>query len=213
MGKYDGGFSNEVINSEYFKNYASKNPVGGYIGYPQRNVDRDELIEMFLKSKGLQPNGISLMLASVYARKIVEKLKDEDSLTTFMELVRRYFTEDPIMLIKDTLEACNIKISPIGKELTQQNVDEIEKMVSEIARVNHSPKPAKKTGYDFEGRYEMTEGTHNKFWEVHSNPNGTFTASWGRIERGTQQSKDDYTLDKIQEVVRQKLGKGYRKVS
>jgi predicted DNA-binding WGR domain protein len=59
-------------------------------------------------------------------------------------------------------------------------------------------------------RFEMTEGGHNKFWEVSPEGRG-FRASWGRIEKGAQQSML-YTAEEIEKKIREKLNKGYTEV-
>ena len=59
-------------------------------------------------------------------------------------------------------------------------------------------------------RFEMTEGGHNKFWEIRSEGH-MVRASWGRIEKGAQQSML-YDPADIAKKIHEKFAKGYTEV-
>jgi predicted DNA-binding WGR domain protein len=219
-----GGLSSDLTESDFFKAYTAGERVGGYIGSEQRNPDRDKIIEAYLKSKGCLPNSSAFLLGSKKGAKMMEKVSQDTPLRDFLGKVQETF-DAPIPTIYEVLNAANIhQLSKLGKELKKENVTDAEEGVKVYLRIKNGKitevknnttknKPARNR-YDFEGRYECTKGNHNKFWEVHQNADGTFTASWGRIERGVQDSKNDYTLEEVRKVVAAKTGsKGYRKVS
>ena len=57
----------------------------------------------------------------------------------------------------------------------------------------------------------VTEDNHNKFYNMHDNDDGTFTATWGRVE---STSKDTiYPISKWDATYKSKLKKGYKDVT
>jgi len=60
------------------------------------------------------------------------------------------------------------------------------------------------------GRYEMTEGTHNKFWDLRKTKNG-YEATWGKIGNKEAGPKV-YDESEALKVVNAKLKKGYQLV-
>lgn len=66
-------------------------------------------------------------------------------------------------------------------------------------------------------RFECTEGTANKFWEIEIVGN-TYHTRWGGIDGGTPQTqvkawRNDFECqDKASSVVKSKMRKGYREV-
>lgn len=63
-------------------------------------------------------------------------------------------------------------------------------------------------------RYENTEEGHSKFWQVEIrkvNGSPVATASWGRIGKPAQGTKD-YPIESIDKLIREKMAKGYVKV-
>ena len=57
----------------------------------------------------------------------------------------------------------------------------------------------------------VTENNNNKFYTMHDNGNGTFTATWGRV--GTAGSSKDYPMSKWDSTYKSKTGKGYQDIS
>jgi len=53
----------------------------------------------------------------------------------------------------------------------------------------------------------ITEENNNKFYTMTENPNGTFTAEWGRV--GATGQKQDKSMSLWDKVYREKTGKGY----
>jgi predicted DNA-binding WGR domain protein len=216
-----GGLSSDLTESDFFKAFTAGEKIGGYVGSEERTPERDKIIEAYLKSKGCLPNSSAFLLGSKKAGKMMDKVSKETSLRDFLEIVKETF-DAPIPAIYEVLMGANIhELSKLGKELKRENVTDAEEGVKvylklkdgKITKVSKSTaKPVRRL--DFEGRYECTKGNHNKFWEIYANPNGLFTAKWGRIERGVQDSKDDYTEEEARKVVKVKVhSKGYRKVA
>lgn len=218
--KLVGGLSADVTNSDFFKAYTTGDKVGGYIGSEQRNPDRDKIIEAYLKSKGCLPNAATFLLASKMGAKLMDKVSKETSLREFLEIIKQTF-DAPVHLIYELLKNANIhELTRLNKELTEDNVKSAEEGIKRYLQIKNGKvkdvTPTKRSSnfpHSFEGRYEYTEGTSNKFWEIYENSNGKFTAKWGRIERGVQDSKDDYLYSEAADVARKKVQKGYVKVS
>lgn len=57
----------------------------------------------------------------------------------------------------------------------------------------------------------VTDENNNKFYNMHDNGDGTFTATWGRV--GTAGSSKTYPISKWDSTYRSKTGKGYQDIS
>lgn len=57
----------------------------------------------------------------------------------------------------------------------------------------------------------VTTDNHNKFYNLHDNGNGTFTAEWGRV--GASSSTKTYDMSEWDSLIRSKLKKGYADVT
>jgi len=66
-----------------------------------------------------------------------------------------------------------------------------------------------RTQYDFEGRWECTRGTSNKFYEIHWTGRH-FHCQWGRI--GNAPSSIRYDYEDVMKKVNKFRSKGYRQV-
>lgn len=64
--------------------------------------------------------------------------------------------------------------------------------------------------YEWEGRWTCTEGTSNKFYEIHQTRNGQFHCTYGPI--GSSGNSIIYNYDKVMKKVRAFRSKGYHKV-
>ncbi|MBX7223795.1 MAG: AAA family ATPase [Blastocatellia bacterium] len=60
------------------------------------------------------------------------------------------------------------------------------------------------------GRYECTEGTSSKYWQITLNqPRGTYETEWGRIGCPNPQGKTGLSEAEARKKIAEKLGKGY----
>ena len=57
----------------------------------------------------------------------------------------------------------------------------------------------------------VTDENNNKFYNMHENGDGTFTATWGRV--GTAGTSKTYPMSKWDSTYRSKTGKGYQDIS
>jgi hypothetical protein len=217
--KLIGGLSTDLTNSDFFKAFTAGEKVGGYIGSEQRTPDRDKIIEAYLKSKGCLPNSSAFLLGSKAGAKLMDKVSKETKLREFLEIAKSTF-ESPIPTIYELLKSANIhELSHLNNKLKEENIRDAEEGIKKYLKLKNgkvtevNPSASIKKGKaPFEGRYENTEGTSNKFWEIYENNNGLYTAEWGRIERGVQGSKDDYSYSEARYVASKKLANGYVKV-
>lgn len=214
-----GGFSDELVASDFFKWWTKQNVVTGYIGSAERTEFRDKAMETYLKAKGCRDNAASYALASAVAGKMMNKVNADTAPKEFVEQMKEIF-ENPLKMIWEVLYQTGIKaLSPIKSPLTDTNKTEIEEGVKLYLKMKEGkPLPAAakapRRRDSFEGRYENTEPGHDKFWEVYANDtNSLYTARWGRNGKAPQGFKDDYDYGQVTKLVREKEGKGYTKVS
>jgi hypothetical protein len=59
-------------------------------------------------------------------------------------------------------------------------------------------------------RLECTDGSSNKFYEMHDNEDGTFTATYGPI--GGRSTSTDYDIEEWDKKFNEKINKGYYEV-
>lgn len=207
-----GGFSASLTDCEMFK-FAERSKMRGYIGSSIRTDPRDKIIEAYLKSKALGVNGSTLIMSSKPADKIASKVKESTTLRDFLEILKVELA-DPFTTIYEVVKGTNIKpLTPIGKDILDINVAEVEESVKLYIELKGAKKPQPE-GYSWEGRYECKEGSSNKFWVIHQKSNGFFEASWGKNGHMPQGTKE-YTREEALKLVREKTtrsNKPYAKV-
>jgi len=64
--------------------------------------------------------------------------------------------------------------------------------------------------FEFEGRWECTHGTSNKFYEIHRITDNDFHCEWGPIGRASSSIR--YSYDRVMKKVRDFRKKHYRQV-
>ena len=65
---------------------------------------------------------------------------------------------------------------------------------------------------DMLGRYEYSDGSSNKFWQILPDGHGMYAATWGRIGTAGQGPKL-YDEGEAYTKINEKISKGYSKVS
>ena len=215
--KIKGGFSDELVASDFFTYWTKQPQVKGYMGSPERNAFRDKTLETWLKNKVGSENTIAYILAGKVTYAMMNKVSKDTKPLDFVALVKDTFPE-PAKTVWEALRETGIKtLAPIKDKITVGNLLEIEEGIKLFLRIKEGkPLPKaepKQRRRAFEGRYENTTGNHNKFWEIAINADGLFTAKWGKITNGVQGTKENYTEGEVLKLVREKENKGYVKVS
>lgn len=64
---------------------------------------------------------------------------------------------------------------------------------------------------DMLGRYELSDGSSNKFWSIERTASGDYAATWGRIGTAGQGPKI-YSEGEAYAKISEKISKGYSRV-
>ena len=203
--KIRGGLSEAVVGSDFFKWWeASTQPrvATSYLLSNIRNESFDRLMEKYLASKAVGPEGIALLLASKGS-----SIKSNATLRLFLDEVKNKYP-NPLGVIIDLISDVGLPVKHIKDEVTVKHIEDTEANIKLIIRLKND---GRRTPMSFEGTYHCEEPGHSKFWEITFIGNNTYRASWGRIGKEPQGVKD-YTESEASKLAREKVSvKGYVK--
>ncbi len=187
----NNSFSQQLNDCEYMRSLAG---VGGYLASDKRTEFTDKAIERYLTIKGLGPNAIVFMLLSKVGKSLMAEVTSSTSTAQFIELLKKHFP-NPMTVLTGLLNDSGVSytIAEAGM-LKYLRAKGIIKEKSEI--FNHT-----------------TDG-HSKFWNARPLGGGDWEITYGRIgKEESPQGTKIYNTEEYEKLKREKLLKGYRRIS